>query len=305
MRTFKLFAVFALALALASSAFGQACLTQTSLSAAVTTTSGKTLIVASTSACTSTTGNGVAIAGPNLTNGTSVQLYIDTEMLDVEAVNGTLVTVRRGANGTRPQTHASGATVYAGSPNQAFFAWPQWGSCTAANQPVLPIIDYNDQYIENCVNSAWNLVVQGTVNFPQPVTLTSAYTNATTSFTSVFPVGIPVHAGLPYTIRCDIIWQGSAATAGPKYEFTGPASPTKVAAAAVSAVTATTFSQVVVTSFSSPMANAGTVTASTNLHDTVTLGLINGANSGTVTLLAAANGSGTLTIQPGSFCVQQ
>jgi hypothetical protein len=279
----------------------QTALTETTLSAAVSTTSGKVIQVASAS----------GIAAPSLTTGLSYQIYIDTELMDVESVSGTLITVRRGAGGTRAQTHASGTTVYAGVPNQAFFQYPQWGTCTASAQLVLPIIDYVDQYIENCVTSPitgvgqWNLVVQGTVNFPQPVQLSSDYSNATTTFSNVFSAGIPVHAGLPYTVRCDIIWQGSATTAGPKYQFTGPTSPTKVVASATSQVTSTTLTQAVATAFSSSMANTGTITASTLFHDIVTLGLINGANSGTLQLQAAANGTGTLTIKAGSYCIQQ
>jgi hypothetical protein len=53
------------------------------------------------------------------------------------------------------------------------------------------------------------------------------------------------------------------------------------------------------------MANAGTITTATNFVADVTLGLVNGTNAGTITLQAAANGAGTLTIQPGSYCQLQ
>jgi hypothetical protein len=67
-------------------------------------------------------------------------------------------------------------------------------------------------------------------------------------------------------------------------------------------VTASTYLVSAVTAFGSPMANTGTITATTNFPDVITIGVVNGANAGTVQLQAAANGSGTLTIQPGSHC---
>jgi hypothetical protein len=277
---------------------------QTSLASPITSVTQRQIQVASVGT------SSLGIWAPNNANaalGTSpsIQIYVDTELMDVEAANGTLLTVRRGAGGTRAQTHLSGATVYAGQPNVVFFSYPQWGSCTAASQISLPVIDVVDQYVENCVNNQWTLLITGTVNYPQTLVVPSAYTNATTTFSAVFSSGIPVHAGLSYTVRCDIVWQGSASTAGPKYEFTGPSSPAKVVSSAVSAVTSSTFTQASATALSTSMANAGTVTTATNFHDTVTLGMVNGANSGTLMLMAAANGSGTLTIEPGSFCVQQ
>jgi hypothetical protein len=279
--------------------FAQASLTQTTLAAAVTASNTQYIVV------TSATG----ITAPSLSAGTSTQIYIDTELMDVEAVNGTTLTVRRGAGGTRATTHNSAQVVYAGPPNY-FSVYPRWGSCTAAKEIVLPVIDVLDQYIFNCVTGTngvgtWVVVISGTTNYPVVQTLSTAYTNATTTFSSVPGMLFPVHAGVSYTLRCDLIWQGSATTTGPKYQFTGPGSPTAVASNAISAITASTYAQVSATAFSTSMPNTGTITATTNFHDIVTLGLVNGANTGTVQLQAAANGSGTLTIQPGSFCVQQ
>jgi hypothetical protein len=142
------------------------------------------------------------------------------------------------------------------------------------------------------------------------VTAGTAYTNATTTFSSVVggsgpTLAIPVNASTSYAITCTIIWQASANTAGPKFQWTGPASPTTLASSMTSAVTTTTLIQATATAFSSAMANSGTVTTATNQVATVTLGLNNGVNAGTVTLQAAANGSGTLTIEPGSDCIGQ
>lgn len=145
-----------------------------------------------------------------------------------------------------------------------------------------------------------------TQQFPGTVFLTgSAYTNATTGLTNVTGLLFPVAANTNYTATCKLTWQGSAGTTGPKWTFTGPAAPTAVNIGAVSAVTATTFTQGVSTAFGTSVNNAGTITTATNFTDTVTLQLINGANAGTVQLQAAANGAGTLTVQPGSWCLAQ
>lgn len=141
---------------------------------------------------------------------------------------------------------------------------------------------------------------------PQVVFLTgSAYTNATTTFSNVTGLAFSVLATTNYHATCHIYWQGSAATSGPKYQFTGPGSPTAVVSGMISRITATTDTSAVVTAFSTPLANGGTITTATNFVDLVDIGLVNGANAGTVQLQAASNGAGTLTIQPGSYCSVQ
>jgi hypothetical protein len=142
----------------------------------------------------------------------------------------------------------------------------------------------------------------GLAQFPQ---VASAYTNATTTFSNVSPLYFFANAGGNYRFVCRITWQGSATTTGPKYQFTGPASPTSVAIGATSNITSSTYTSGAVTAFSTAFANTGTITATTNFTDTVDLGLINGSTAGLVQLQAAANGSGTLTIQPGSYCILQ
>jgi hypothetical protein len=162
-----------------------------------------------------------------------------------------------------------------------------------------------------CANAADHTISinpnNGTLtNVPATVFLTgSAYTNGTTTFSSITGLSFPVSASRNYHAICRITWQGSANTTGPKYQFTGPATPTSVAAGMQSTVTATTFITASAVAFSSAMANSGTVTTGTNFTDTVDLAVLNGANAGTVQLQAAANGAGTLTIQPGSSCLVQ
>lgn len=134
----------------------------------------------------------------------------------------------------------------------------------------------------------------------------SAYTNATTTFSTVTGLSFSVSANTNYVVTCQLLFQGSATTAGPKFQFTGPASPTAVAIGVVGDVSATALDDGTATAFSSAITALGTLTSTaTNLPTTITLGVLNGANAGTVALQAAANGSGTLTIQPGSFCTIQ
>lgn len=142
------------------------------------------------------------------------------------------------------------------------------------------------------------------------VTSGTAYTNATTTFSSVVggagqTLQFSVEANTNYVGYCYILWQGSAATTGPKFQFTGPASPTAVSISMDSAVTATSLIYASATAFSSAVANSGTVTTATNLPAHIQFSVLNGANAGTVVLQAAANGAGTLTIQPGSYCAMQ
>lgn len=151
---------------------------------------------------------------------------------------------------------------------------------------------------------------------PSSVMLHSAYTNATTTFSNVSDgtrtMAWSIGANEDHKLVCDFVYQASAATAGPKIEITGPASPTQVSydlvaytsttQAAGAPSDAATHGTVFGTSLS-----AGTAIGSTaaDLTMRVTAGIVNGANAGTINLLAAAQGVGTLTIQPGASCRYQ
>lgn len=141
-----------------------------------------------------------------------------------------------------------------------------------------------------------------TLQAPTAVFVTASYTNATTTFSSVPNIAFPVAANAAYQVTCYVTWQGSAGTTGAKYQWTGPAAPSVVVSGASFGITATTAGTAGAVAFSSSMANTGTITTATNFQDIVTLSLINGVNAGSVQLQAAANGVGTLTIQPGSAC---
>jgi hypothetical protein len=143
------------------------------------------------------------------------------------------------------------------------------------------------------------------------ITSGSAYTNATTSFTSVVggsgqTLSFSVEASTNYYMTCSILWSASAATAGPKFQITGPSSPTAVQYSVLQAVTATTDGTAGAVAFSTSLNASGTtVVASTNEPASINMGLVNGSTAGTVTVQAAAQGTGTVTIQPGSYCTLQ
>ncbi len=307
----RLYLVAAVILAGCGLSYGQTALTQTTLSTAVTTTSQTTLQVASAT--------GINAPQPFQTSGmagVSTQLYIDDEMLAVERVQGTLLTVQRGINGTRARTHASGANVFIvqmQTQTQAAIAYSLGGSCTpgVGLAAFSPVIDYYDAQTYQCETlngqNEWVVqTIQGQQHFPNLLSLgTAAYTNATTTYSTVTNLSFPVVSNHTYSMTCNLVWQGSVTTAGPKLQVTGPSSPTAVLLAADGGTGAAAYADAAVTAFSSGITAFGTAGAgATNYVMHVNLTVINGANAGTVALQAAANGSGTLTVQPGSYCVQ-
>lgn len=165
-----------------------------------------------------------------------------------------------------------------------------------------------------CANSAdHNISVNangGTLfNISTTVYATAGYTNATTTFSNVTGLSFPVSASRNYHATCYLTWSpGGATTVGPKYIWTGPASPTAVTAAGTLAKTVTTSSylSVAAASFATTLDDAVAVTASITQTDVVSIGVINGVNAGTVQLQAALHSaSGTYTLANGSYCIVQ
>ncbi len=116
----------------------QTTLTQTALSAAITATNDNTITV---------------ISATTFAAGTT-HAVIDAEEMAVVSVSGTTIGVVRGINGTRATTHASGAVVYVGSPTY-FDSVGRYGSCTATNERVLPIIVPTEGKYYTCSSSQW------------------------------------------------------------------------------------------------------------------------------------------------------
>lgn len=144
---------------------------------------------------------------------------------------------------------------------------------------------------------------------PQTLYASAGYTNATTTFSNITGLSFAVAASTNYHATCYLTWSpGGATTVGPKYIWTGPASPTAVTATGILAKTVTTASylSVAVASFATTLDDAVAVTASITQTDVVSIGVINGVNSGTVQLQAALHSaSGTYTLANGSYCSVQ
>jgi hypothetical protein len=137
----KIVTFIALFLALSLPCLAQATLGNTTLSAAMTTTSNQAVRVAATTGIT---------AG-------STMIFVDKEAMFVNGVSGTTLTVMRGYGGTAAGTHASGSRVWLGPANYFMSKdKPEGGSCTAGNELVLPIINIANGSRWNCVSSIWS-----------------------------------------------------------------------------------------------------------------------------------------------------
>lgn len=142
---------FSLALLLAGVAsplFAQTELTHTTLSAAVTTPSATSVRVADAT--------GIAV--------NTTVLIVDQEVMAVVAVSGTVITVQRGAAGTRANPHASAAVVTI-SVARATLSVDPVGPCTAGTvygpgaQPsdsMEPLFNTVNGTWWRCRSSVWN-----------------------------------------------------------------------------------------------------------------------------------------------------
>lgn len=127
---------------LVPSSDAQTVIPTTTFSAAVTTTSTTTVVVSSATGIVANT----------------TLLYADSELMAVNAVSGTTLSVTRGYEGTRAETHSTTAQVWVG-PAMAFqFASPigyPAGSCTRSNLLYVPWIDVNNNIFSDCDGGQW------------------------------------------------------------------------------------------------------------------------------------------------------
>ena len=149
---------------------------------------------------------------------------------------------------------------------------------------------------------------------PNSTTLSGAYTNATTGFTNVCETAACLHTmGFPIAntqtlhMRCHLIYQVSATTDGIILTVTGPGTPsvlaqsfdwnTTLTAHSNSAITTATYGTQI------PTTGVTTGTATTNFTAEYVVSVTNSTTAGTLQLQAKGVGTGTLTIQPGTYCV--
>jgi hypothetical protein len=147
--------------------------------------------------------------------------------------------------------------------------------------------------------------VGDTVNYDSdssPFTVNGTATQAAIGgSTQLTGASFGVEASKKYTLDCTIPYTASAATAAFNIALAGPAGSTLLqwtlegytAAAAISQVTATTYSQIALA------VDAGfAVTNQTRVH----MALTNGTTAGNVTVSAAASGAGTVSVIAGWTC---
>lgn len=145
----------------------------------------------------------------------------------------------------------------------------------------------------------------GDQHVPQAVHILTNYANATTTFSTVTGMSWSIAASVNYRVDCTFVGQGSATTAGPKFQLTGPASPTLVKLMVDGGTNTTAYANGVATGFSSANATLGTLGAgTTDFIWHVNADVVNGSTAGTLVLQAAANGAGTVTISGGSCQIQ-
>lgn len=130
-------------------------------------------------------------------------------------------------------------------------------------------------------------------NFAQRAScvLSSDYTNASTTFSNV--CSFPILSSNKYALTCNQVYNASLLTAGPKYRINSTNSPTTVR---------------LMTPTGGPVSGLLTSLGITGISlgtDTVVqlgAGVVNSASDATLTLQAAAQGTGTVTIRSGSVC---
>lgn len=85
-------------------------------------------------------------------------LYVDRELMNVENVQGTLVTVTRGIGGTQAQGHRSGSLTFVipGYLGTFWFGLPApQGLCNRNQVIALPVISPSSGTISDCENGRW------------------------------------------------------------------------------------------------------------------------------------------------------
>lgn len=266
-------------------------------------------------------GNAVGGAGGNVTlNGAVGANSINSGVNS----NGGNVILNPGAAGTGGSgTAGKAGVVSVTGPGAGFIGYQQGAAVTTANTqvPANTIIEQAPTSVTAytltkpgvgpvnnfSVKSISNTGTESFAKTQQTVMLTTQYTNSTTGFTNITgtnSLAFALEANTTYQGTCTLYYQ-AASTGGLNIEFTGPASPTFVTYSLVDPGTATTFATVSVATAYSTSLGAAVGTATTNFPATITFGLSNGANAGTLQMLAKSSAAAQLQIQTGSYCVMQ
>lgn len=149
------------------------------------------------------------------------------------------------------------------------------------------------------------------LGYGNSIQLTSQYTNSTTSFTNVAggnTMQFSAAANSNYTMECHLYYQAATTAGGLQIEFTGPSSPTNVIYSIILPFgvsgNVVSFTNGISTSYGNGLGTTVS-TATHNWDAMVSFALQNGANAGTVNLLAASVAAVQVQIQAGSYCEWQ
>ena len=199
--SFRTFALFALALLVAASGYGQTAMGTTTLSAAVTT-SQTSIRVAS---ATGIVGASRPISSSEIgapAGASFILLFVDKEAIAVNTISGTTAQVIRGWNGTLQTPHVSGAKVWVG-PSYAYGNYDPSGACQSTTLPYLPRIVPSTGNIWDCTGATgqWTtfasfpgrlvvgsqITAAATITIHAPVTHITGTTTISTITTSALP----------------------------------------------------------------------------------------------------------------------
>ena len=165
----KLFRIGLLGILAGVAAFGQTTTTQTTLSSAMTTGAGSP----PTQMCVASSTN---ISAPSFGTPAATAVVVDKEYMTILAAtpSSTCWIVQRGANGTQPTSHSSGAVVWVGPQGGGGSALGVIGlspfrnipavvgtPCTAASQPYLPQIVTGSEGYQNQIGWVFNCPTTG------------------------------------------------------------------------------------------------------------------------------------------------
>lgn len=153
-------------------------------------------------------------------------IYVDFELMEVESVTGTIVTVKRGISPTQASAHLSGAKVWLGPPEAFYNGNPSGAASTTTAGVYYPAIVPATREIYNIVGGLWvkesqivpaTVVNVGTVGTATGLTVAEygdGINHQTKITLAATPVGTPVGAAnlaigvLVYTLPAGAIIVG-------------------------------------------------------------------------------------------------
>jgi hypothetical protein len=153
--------------AFASALHAQTLLTTTTLASAVGNTQSSALTTGNLGVIAVASATGISGPTPNTgnvaglaTSNAATYLYVDRELMQVESVSGTTITVIRGVGPTAASSHASGALVFVvpaafGYGSNTRPGYSQAGSCTRTNELYLPRIEFASGTVSDCLGGQW------------------------------------------------------------------------------------------------------------------------------------------------------